>query len=399
MSRRWGALRARRSSLRPVRSSSDWARGPWVPRSARGLSLPLGYHPSWLRDQCSCARCIDPVSKQKLDPAGSFWPTPTVHSVLFDGTHLHVDWGGHHGASRYNTSELARRAAAYVVPEADGPQALAARRAAVALTAQPSVAWTTLASLESARAWLLRTLWGTGLCVVRGVPMRSGSVVAVAERVGPLMHTFYGAHWDVRAVADAQNVAYSNLVLDWHQDLLYFESPPGLQLLHCLSQADRGGATLFLDGVAAAESFQAAAPAHYAQLSRTKLPYHYTAMGVALSQLRPVFAPSSSVDSHRAVWWSPAWQAPTAQTSHDDAIYAALHAFHAHLSEQPALRLRLEPGDVVVFDNRRMLHAREAFEGGQRHLQGCYVAVDTFRAALHSEAVGAIAFEPSKQFQ
>lgn len=39
---------------------------------------------------------------------------------------------------------------------------------------------------------------------------------------------------------------------------------------------------------------------------------------------------------------------------------------------------RLEPGDLLVFDNRRVLHARNAFDlqKGDRHLQGCYVDRD-----------------------
>ena len=30
------------------------------------------------------------------------------------------------------------------------------------------------------------------------------------------------------------NIAYSNVKLDFHMDLVYYESPPGLQLLHCI---------------------------------------------------------------------------------------------------------------------------------------------------------------------
>jgi gamma-butyrobetaine dioxygenase len=38
----------------------------------------------------------------------------------------------------------------------------------------------------------------------------------------------------------------------------------------------------------------------------------------------------------------------------------------------------LNAGDLIVFDNRRILHARNAFnlETGHRHLQGCYVDKD-----------------------
>ncbi len=61
------------------------------------------------------------------------------------------------------------------------------------------------------------------------------------------------------------------------------------------------------------------------------------------------------------------------------AVYRAYRQF-LRLSRDPALRVvrRLQPGDVWVFDNRRVLHARTAFDPstGRRHLQGCYVDRD-----------------------
>jgi Taurine catabolism dioxygenase TauD, TfdA family len=54
---------------------------------------------------------------------------------------------------------------------------------------------------------------------------------------------------------DPINVAYSNLGLDLHIDLAYYESPPGLQLLHCLQFDDDvvGGLSQLLDGYRVAE--------------------------------------------------------------------------------------------------------------------------------------------------
>ena len=42
------------------------------------------------------------------------------------------------------------------------------------------------------------------------------------------------------------------------------------------------------------------------------------------------------------------------------------------------LRFRLEPGDALVMDNRRVLHGRTAFDpsAGVRHLQGAYIDHD-----------------------
>jgi gamma-butyrobetaine dioxygenase len=43
------------------------------------------------------------------------------------------------------------------------------------------------------------------------------------------------------------------------------------------------------------------------------------------------------------------------------------------------LKLRLSDGDLVVFDNRRILHGRTAFSSAKflRHLRGCYLTRDS----------------------
>ena len=50
---------------------------------------------------------------------------------------------------------------------------------------------------------------------------------------------------------------------------------------------------------------------------------------------------------------------------------------------------RLSPGDCLVFDNTRLLHARTGFaDTGDRHLQGCYADLDSFasqRKVLHGQ--------------
>src|SRR5207244_3930960 len=41
------------------------------------------------------------------------------------------------------------------------------------------------------------------------------------------------------------------------------------------------------------------------------------------------------------------------------------------------------PGDCLIFDNTRLLHARTAFaESGERHLQGCYADLDGLSSTL-----------------
>jgi gamma-butyrobetaine dioxygenase len=44
---------------------------------------------------------------------------------------------------------------------------------------------------------------------------------------------------------------------------------------------------------------------------------------------------------------------------------------------------RLNDGDLVVFDNRRILHGRTGFASARhpRHLQGCYLTRDSVYSA------------------
>jgi gamma-butyrobetaine dioxygenase len=74
--------------------------------------------------------------------------------------------------------------------------------------------------------------------------------------------------------------------------------------------------------------------------------------------------------------------------------YAEVTAFYtayrrwAELLTQPGrqLNLRLAPGDCLVFDNTRVLHARTAFSmnpgSPERHLQGCYADLDGLASTL-----------------
>jgi gamma-butyrobetaine dioxygenase len=57
-------------------------------------------------------------------------------------------------------------------------------------------------------------------------------------------------------------------------------------------------------------------------------------------------------------------------------------------NDRSMLPLRLSPGDCLIFDNTRVLHARTAFAApvfpgtGERHLQGCYADLDGLLSTL-----------------
>ena len=58
--------------------------------------------------------------------------------------------------------------------------------------------------------------------------------------------------------------------------------------------------------------------------------------------------------------------------------YAALKIFYEYTRDSRfTIRYRLNPGDLIVFDNRRILHGRdEIIPDGERRLRGCYMDQD-----------------------
>ena len=64
--------------------------------------------------------------------------------------------------------------------------------------------------------------------------------------------------------------------------------------------------------------------------------------------------------------------------------YRAYRHFSAIIN-RPAMQVsfRLEPGEMFIVDNRRVLHARTAFDsGGNRLLEGCYADIDGLYSTL-----------------
>ena len=81
---------------------------------------------------------------------------------------------------------------------------------------------------------------------------------------GQLSHgLLYGQVFHLQSMTDAHNIAYTLVALPPHQDVVYYESKPFLQLLHC-GHTDPdlviSGELVLMDAMAAAKELQKVAP-------------------------------------------------------------------------------------------------------------------------------------------
>lgn len=176
----------------------------------------------------------------------------------------------------------------------------------------------------------------------------------------------------------------------------YFETPPRYQLLHCLRNRNVvGGQSLLVDAIRAAHTLLTEDPDAFEILTETDVKFWYVNDGHHLHQRHKTFVLDPSSDRVTAVNYSPPFQAPLPLDTPPE-FYDALQKYAAILRrEEGRWEYLLKEGDVAVFDNRRVLHARKAFDlkaGGERWLKGCYVeadaVVDRIRVLRDAEALG-----------
>lgn len=121
----------------------------------------------------------------------------------------------------------------------------------------------------------LRAIARDGLAFLQGVPARDGYVLELASVLGYITETNYGRLFDVRAVNDPNNLAYTPLGLGVHTDNPYRDPAPGYQILHCLEPSSEGGDSIFVDGFLVAHELQTGDPDAFRLLTTTPVPFAF----------------------------------------------------------------------------------------------------------------------------
>jgi gamma-butyrobetaine dioxygenase len=423
----------------------------------------LGFPAVWLRHNCPCADCRDPVTGQRLIEMADIPPgtrvtvtgetaesvelvfTPEGHRAAFsrawlDGHRLPAPapaperparspWLNNlAGVRRPEPGSSGALAAAEPVPVAD-PRTEDGKRLwrAADLAELPGATWDDYLADDAVRAACLDAVATLGFTRLRGVPAEPGAVLRVAETFGFVRETNYGRLFDVRVQADPDNLAFTSRAIAPHTDNPYRDPVPTLQLLHCLRDADLGGDTGLVDGFAAAAALRAADPGSFTVLAGTAWPFAYADSETELRSAQPLISltPAGRITAVRLN--NRSLQPLRLPAAEAEAAYAAYRAWTALLGgPRFQLTLRLVPGDCLIFDNTRVLHARTAFtappapaggprpadsgpahddlaggepaagdpgdgaldggipaeDAGERHLQGCYADIDGLLSTL-----------------
>jgi [2-(trimethylamino)ethyl]phosphonate dioxygenase len=254
--------------------------------------------------------------------------------------------------------------------------------------ALPTIDFSVAKNDADARCQWLTGIRRYGVAVMTGVACKEGSVCDAAELFGYVRETNYGRLFEVRSEVEPVNLAYTNLGLQAHTDNPYRDPVPTLQLLACLENTVEGGESIIVDGFKAAKILQTEAPKDFDLLSRYCARFEYAGEAdVKLQARRPIIelAPDGEILSIR--FNSRSADAPVDIPYEQMTAWYAAYRHFAEIIERPelAITFKMAPGDLIVFDNTRTLHARTGFSGtGSRWLQGCYAEKDALLSTLNS---------------
>jgi gamma-butyrobetaine dioxygenase len=334
----------------------------------------------WLRDACACPECRDQFSGQRLRGVLALDPLTDVESWRSDGDRIEVTFTPDGHVSHFSKAWLVANAPGTAQVFDDRSERGRPPWVASDLGGRPpKVSWRDLHAEGDARESALRELMCTGVLLVTDTPTEPGTVLNIARSFGHVRTTNYGDLFDVRVEAQPTNLAYTGRAIAPHTDNPYREPIPGIQLLHCLQASPGGGDNVLIDGFAVASSLRHDDPPAFTTLTSVALTFAYEDAETSLRASGPVIS-INGADEVRGIRWNDrSIQPPAVRADQIDEVYRAMRTFAAALQRPEFhLHVRLEPGDCMVFDNTRILHARTAFEGGSgaRHLQGCYADLD-----------------------
>ena len=178
----------------------------------------------------------------------------------------------------------------------------------------------------------------------------------------------------------ASDLAYTSLPLDPHTDNPYRDPVPGVQLLHCLRQRDLGRS------VDAGRRVRRRAGTEIAGSGGIQGAFIHggtiPGIRIRLRSWSRAQRPSRSIPPARimAIHFSPRLDFVPLRPPEELADYYRARRAFDHLLSSPEFEIRflLAPGELLMMDNRRLLHGRTGFDPseGERHLQGCYIDID-----------------------
>ena len=233
----------------------------------------------------------------------------------------------------------------------------------------------------------LKNLYQYGFSVVQNCKTEMSSVENIVNKIGYVRNSIFGGLWSFESNEDKADSAYTQEELRPHTDATYSNDAPGLQLLLCCEYKAKGGDSIMVDGFKIAEIIKKDNKELFDILSTINVKGSYIGDGVFLEAERPIFNLNSKKELFQ-VSFNNYDRAPF-RFEKDLTIkfYEAIRTFDLMAnSKEYQWRHILKPGELLIFNNWRVLHGRGSFDG-TRKISGCYINKEDFDSSCKMNGI------------
>ncbi|MEC8624484.1 MAG: TauD/TfdA family dioxygenase, partial [Bdellovibrionota bacterium] len=247
----------------------------------------------------------------------------------------------------------------------------------------PKVTWSKENQNECLLKWL-QHLKVFGLSLLKGVGSSPKGLEEILETFAIIKESNFGKIFDVKFEEEPISNAYTNIELPLHGDLCTRQFMPKYQFLHCLENSTEAGESLLADGFMLAKILKEKDPFAYNSLTKIDVHFINKAENSDYQWVEKVINlnKSGEVTEMRL---SPWLRGPVCGNKEEEEhFYKAFRTF-MKLAEDTDFqeKIKLEKGDILGFNNTRILHGRNAIgKGGKRWLRGCYMDGDDVDSTL-----------------
>ena len=345
------------------------------------------FHYVWLRFNCACQACGD------LDSGiGTVMMADIPEDVsprdarIDDGGKLYVVWDYDGHESRFEPGWL--RAHCY------SKTARLARRHrpklwdASFIDRLPSFDYQQIVDDDSARLEAFEHLRDHGFARMRGAPLTLRTLKGFADLFGHrITSDSLGPYSDIKTRRKKRFFTDVPAPIPKHTDQCYRHTPLGINFFHCLKTGGVGGESVLADAFEIARVLRETEPKAFELLSTVPIQFYRYIEGLAAYYTEACVI---SVDyfgevagfrySNRQTTAPLDLPAELVEAMHDAQRKLSVLMRHADFE----IRFMLEPGDILAYDNQRVIHGRALYDDslGGRHLRSVEVSREEFHNRL-----------------
>ncbi|XP_064626096.1 trimethyllysine dioxygenase, mitochondrial-like isoform X2 [Lineus longissimus] len=221
---------------------------------------------------------------------------------------------------------------------------------------------------------------------IQPVPADIESTKMVCQRVSHLHETIFGKIMSItgQGSLSLDDTYFTNIALDAHTDLSYYQHAPGIQFFHCLYHDGKGGETLMEDGFYCAQKLLETEPEAFDVLANTPVRHSYAEPGVYCQSLDTIIRLHPYTKEIQQLRFNNYRRTMSLPLDRTMKFYRSIGALTDIIEDQRNVHWeKLHPGTVYFIDNWRVMHGRRAYTG-ERTLCGGYLDRDSWMCKAQS---------------